>query len=278
MAAGNDVHYVEKSEAVVEDVLSCIGLGRELKESQRPKLGPSEFYMKSFLEMQNSFQKQGGFQTEYQNALENAAQIAEDCSIHFRLKDKTGRPVYHLPGGGRKESSDLRRLSRQGLKDRLHEMALRGEAVSDEKSYWSRLESELKIIHQMGFDGYFYIVQDFIRWAREKDIPVGPGRGSGASSLVSYSLKITDLDPMPLGLIFERFLNPERINMPDFDIDFCQENRGRVIDYITEKIRKRLLRPCDYFRAAERARGASGCGAGFRAFFWRDRSSGQDDS
>ena len=123
------------------------------------------------------------------------------------------------------------------MESRFREASLRGEDISSEKKkeYLARIHYELEIIEGMGFKGYFHIVHDFIRWAKKNNIPVGPGRGSGASSLVSYCLGITDLDPMPLNLIFERFLNPERISMPDFDIDFCQENRFRVIEYITEK-------------------------------------------
>lgn len=131
----------------------------------------------------------------------------------------------------------MKRLSFEGLKERFAEAESRGEKVSSEKipEYEARLDYELKVIDQMGFNGYFLIVQDFINWAKQHDIPVGPGRGSGAGSLVAYCLNITDLDPMPYNLIFERFLNPERVSMPDFDIDFCQEKRGDVIDYVTNK-------------------------------------------
>ena len=243
LLATNDVHYVEKEESVVEDVLSCIGTNRTLSDQERVRLGPPEFYFKTGEEMKKNFTKDSGFFDKYQEACKRTFDIAESCSVQFKLKDKKGRLIYHLPGFANAEKNlraDLKHLSQEGLKTRLKELKLRGESLSPEaeKSYWDRLDYELKIISQMGFEGYFYIVQDFIRWAKDRDIPVGPGRGSGASSLVSYSLRITDLDPMPLGLIFERFLNPERISMPDFDIDFCQENRQRVIDYITEKYGK----------------------------------------
>src|SRR5262249_39066828 len=124
-----------------------------------------------------------------------------------------------------------------GLQKRFEESESRNEAVPEEKkpAYHDRLKFELDVIDRMGFNGYFLIVQDFIGWAKQHGIPVGPGRGSGAGSIVAYSLGITDLDPMPYNLIFERFLNPERISMPDFDVDFCQENRGRVIEYVTQK-------------------------------------------
>ena len=174
-------------------------------------------------------------------ACNNTLEISERCNVHFKLKDDQGQPIYHLPTyptqGGVSLEEEMRRLSFEGLKERFGEAEARGESVPSERipEYNERLEYELKVITQMGFNGYFLIVQDFIKWAKIHDIPVGPGRGSGAGSLVAYCLSITDLDPMPYNLIFERFLNPERVSMPDFDIDFCQENRGRVIDYVTEK-------------------------------------------
>ena len=240
MVATNDVHYVEKEESVVEDVLSCIGANRTLADRERARLGPAEFYFKSAQEMQKNFGEDSGFLSEYEKACEKSLEISDACSVRFQLQNKKGGLIYHLPGFAKSQKNlgdNLKNLSQEGLKARLKEAELRRDTISPEKerAYWERLDYELKTIHQMGFDGYFYIVQDFIRWARDHDIPVGPGRGSGASSLVSYSLGITDLDPLPLNLIFERFLNPERISMPDFDIDFCQENRQRVIDYITEK-------------------------------------------
>ena len=240
LVAANDVHYVEKGESVVEDVLSCIGTNRTLNDQERARLGPSEFYFKTSKEMKENFGEDSGFADEYKKACEKTLEIASSCLVRFKLKNKKGGLIYHLPsfaGSKKNLGEDLKKLSRKGLKVRLKEAELRRDAISSdrEKLYWERLDYELKIISQMGFEGYFYIVQDFIRWAKDQGIPVGPGRGSGASSLVSYSLGITDLDPMPLNLIFERFLNPERISMPDFDIDFCQENRQRVIDYIMEK-------------------------------------------
>lgn len=241
LVAAGDVHYVEKEESVVEDVLSCIGTNRTLADNERASLGTSEFYFKSTEEMQASFSDDLSLSAEYKTACSNTLEIAESCRVRFQLKNRQGRPIYHLPRLALTKKSkvqNLRYLSEQGLKARLKEVKLCGDIILSEKTYWERLDYELKIINQMGFEGYFYIVQDFIRWAKDQGIPVGPGRGSGASSLVSYSLGITDLDPLPLNLIFERFLNPERISMPDFDIDFCQENRQKVIDYITEKYGK----------------------------------------
>lgn len=241
LIAANDVHYVEKEESVIEDVLSCIGTNRTLNDRERMKLGPPEFYFKTKKEMLENFGEDSGFSTEYKTACEKTLEIASSCSVRFKLKKNEGGLIYHLPKVSEKNPSEsLKNLSHKGLKRRLKEAEMRKERIppEEEKTYWERLEKELQTISRMGFDGYFYIVQDFIRWARSQDIPVGPGRGSGASSLVSYSLGITDLDPMPFNLIFERFLNPERISMPDFDIDFCQENRYRVIDYITKKYGK----------------------------------------
>ena len=211
--------------------LFCIGINRTLYDKDRAKLGTSEFYLKSSQEMREQFPFDF-----YKTACDNTLDIAEQCSVQFKIKDDKGRPIYHLPQVVQKEKS-LKKLTYKGLDTRLKEAQLRGEGISAEKKkdYLNRINYELEIIERMGFNGYFHIVYDFINWARQNNIPVGPGRGSGASSLVSFCLGITNLDPMPLNLIFERFLNPERISMPDFDIDFCQENRLRVIEYITKK-------------------------------------------
>ena len=238
---GNDVHYVEKKEFVIQEVLSCIGINRTLNDRDRKKLGPPEFYLKSFEEIKEFFSSNKSIAPLFEEACANTLKISDTCHIDFKVKDDQGRPIYHLPqlSDHKTENLDeeLEKLAYAGLENRFKEFEFRKENILEEekKNYTKRLEYELSTIKEMGFTGYFYIVQDFIRWAKDCGIPVGPGRGSGASSLVSYSLGITDLDPMPLNLIFERFLNPERISMPDFDIDFCQENRGRVIQYINNK-------------------------------------------
>ena len=231
LVAGGDVHYVEKKDSVTQDVLFCIGANRTLYDKERSRLGPPEFYFKDEMEMRGMF----SFDF-YQTACDNALEIADQCKVRFKIKDKKNRLIYHLPQSAKGEEN-LKELAYKGLKKRFQEAHLRGEEISAQKKkeYEDRIKYELEIISRMGFNGYFYIVYDFIHWAKENNIPVGPGRGSGASSLVSFCLGITDLDPMPLNLIFERFLNPERISMPDFDIDFCQENRHRVIEYITQK-------------------------------------------
>ena len=231
LVMGGDVHYAEKQDAVIQDVLFCIGANRTLYDKERTRLGPPEFYFKTESEMREMFSS-----NFYQKACDNSVEIAEQCKVRFKIKDQNNRFIYHLPQLAKGEKN-LEELAYQGLADRFKEAVSRGEEISieKEKEYKDRIKYELKIINSMGFNGYFYIVYDFIRWARQNNIPVGPGRGSGASSLVSFCLRITDLDPMPLNLIFERFLNPERISMPDFDIDFCQENRHRVIEYINQK-------------------------------------------
>ena len=236
LVAGGDVHYIEKKDSLIQDSLFCIGTNRTLYDQERSKLGPSEFYFKSPKEMRALFKDQPAISAFYKEACDKTLEIAEQCSVRFKIKDEKGRPIYHLPQVVTKEEN-LKILALKGLEVRFKEISSRGEELSPQKKeeYRSRINYELEIIERMGFNGYFHIVYDFISWAKKNNIPVGPGRGSGASSLVSYCLGITDLDPMPLNLIFERFLNPERISMPDFDIDFCQESRQRVIDYIMEK-------------------------------------------
>ena len=239
LIAENDVHYLEKKDSVIQDVLFCIGINRTLNDRERERLGPSEFFFKNQKEMRDQFQGES-WSDLYQKACDRTLEVAERCSVKFKTKDKSGHPVYHLPRSVKGEkwgAKSLRKLAFSGLEKRFQEVAVRGESFTPEQKqkYKKRVNYELEIIEEMGFTGYFHIVEDFIRWAKDHQIPVGPGRGSGSSSLVSFSLGITDLDPIPLHLIFERFLNPERISMPDFDIDFCQENRPRVIQYITEK-------------------------------------------
>ena len=236
LIAGGDVHYVEQKDSLIQDVLFCIGTSRILYDKERSQLGPPEFYFKSSEQMRDLFKDCSEIHDLYKTACDNTLEVADQCSVRFKIKDAKGRPIYHLPQVIQGEES-LKELANKGLLSRFKEASSRGEDISPEKKkeYLSRINYELEIIEGMGFKGYFHIVYDFISWARKNNIPVGPGRGSGASSLVSYCLGITDLDPMPLNLIFERFLNPERISMPDFDIDFCQVNRFRVIEYITKK-------------------------------------------
>lgn len=234
VVASNDVHYMTQDDQLAQEVLICIGSNKTLSDESRFRLGTDEFYLKKPDQMQELF-------ADVPEAIRNTLEIAERCDVKFKLKDESGKPIYHLPTfpteGGVSLKEEIARKSKEGLEERFVEGALRGEAVIEEKKpdYFKRLEYELGIIDRMGFNGYFLIVQDFINWAKANDIPVGPGRGSGAGSLVAYCLKITDLDPLPNFLLFERFLNPERISMPDFDIDFCQDRRQEVIQYVTQK-------------------------------------------
>ncbi|MFZ3229277.1 MAG: DNA polymerase III subunit alpha [Pseudobdellovibrio sp.] len=234
LVATNDVHYLTQDDQIAQEVLVCIGSNKTLSDESRYTLGSSEFYFKSPEKMANLFRANP-------EAIANTLVIADRCNVKFNLKDSSGKAIYHLPSfpttEGRTVKEEIAYRSDIGLAERYAEMEVRGKGISDQKKeeYQSRLTYELSIIDRMGFNGYFLIVQDFINWAKNRDIPVGPGRGSGAGSIVAFSLKITDLDPIPNFLLFERFLNPERVSMPDFDIDFCQDRRQEVIQYVTEK-------------------------------------------
>ena len=234
MVATNDIHYVEQSDQIAQEVLICIGSNKTLSDEHRYRLGSSEFYFKSSEQMEKLF-------SDNKEALAKTLEISDRCNVKFKLKDDNGKAIYHLPTfpttEGRTVKAEMNYRSEIGLKTRFDEAEEIGRPIGDEKKkeYVDRLNFELGVIDRMGFNGYFLIVQDFIGWAKSHDIPVGAGRGSGAGSLVAYSLKITDLDPIPYFLLFERFLNPERISMPDFDIDFCQDRRQEVIQYVTEK-------------------------------------------
>ncbi|MBC7754252.1 MAG: DNA polymerase III subunit alpha, partial [Moraxellaceae bacterium] len=234
MVATNDIHYVEQSDQIAQEVLICIGSNKTLSDEHRYRLGSSEFYFKSSEQMGKLF-------SDNKDAVAKTLEISDRCNVKFKLKDDNGKAIYHLPTfpttEGRTVKEEMNYRSEIGLKTRFDEAEEIGRPIGDEKKkeYVDRLNFELGVIDRMGFNGYFLIVQDFIGWAKSHDIPVGAGRGSGAGSLVAYSLKITDLDPIPYFLLFERFLNPERISMPDFDIDFCQDRRQEVIHYVTEK-------------------------------------------
>ncbi|MEK6579582.1 MAG: DNA polymerase III subunit alpha, partial [Bdellovibrionota bacterium] len=210
---------------------------------ERPKsLVPSEYYLKPAELMRERLER-------YPGAFENTQIIKDRCNLEFKFKDEMGRPIYHLPiyrpeGIAADTAFDtlayFRDESRKGLGVRFAEPSFEVKVASAEwatlkKQYQARLEEELAMIERTGFSSYFCIVADFINWAKRQGIPVGPGRGSGAGSLVAFSLRITDIDPLEFNLLFERFINPERISMPDFDIDFCQDRRGEVIEYVSKK-------------------------------------------
>ncbi|MCF6197771.1 MAG: DNA polymerase III subunit alpha, partial [Emcibacter sp.] len=229
LVATNQVFFPDKKMYQAHDALLCIAEGKYVEQDDRRKLTP-EHYFKSAQEMAALF-------ADLPEAINNTVVIAQRCAFKVLEVD----PI--LPGytdGDKSEEDALADLSRAGLGLRLINHVYDGEmdAAKQEalaKPYLERLEFELKIIIQMGFPGYFLIVADFIQWSKKNDIPVGPGRGSGAGSVVAWALMITDLDPLRFGLLFERFLNPERVSMPDFDIDFCQDKRDRVIRYVQDK-------------------------------------------
>ncbi|NLY76050.1 MAG: DNA polymerase III subunit alpha [Firmicutes bacterium] len=217
LVATNDVHYLEREEATVHDVLLCIQTGKTVDETNRLKFATPEFYLKSREEMEEIF-------FNYPEALSNTVEIAERCNVRLEL-GKLHMPAYQIPEGTTPEKY-LEDLCRRGIKDRN----LKWDPEREE-----RLSRELSVINQMGFAGYFLIVRDFVNYAKQNRIMVGPGRGSAAGSLVAYLLGITNLDPIEHGLLFERFLNPERVSMPDIDIDFCYERRGEVISYVRNR-------------------------------------------
>lgn len=227
LVATNDCYFAEAEMAPAHEVLLCISQGVTLAEDDRRR-ETDHHYLKSAAEMGLLF-------TDLPEALENTATIAQRCA--FKVPSKAPiLPAFPVPQGNTEEDY-LRAEAKRGLQKRFETPSFAevlGNAEA-EKTYYDRLEFELDIIIQMGFAGYFLIVADFIGWSKDNGIPVGPGRGSGAGSLVGYALGITDLDPIRWGLLFERFLNPERVSMPDFDIDFCQDRRDEVITYVQQK-------------------------------------------
>jgi DNA polymerase-3 subunit alpha len=225
----NDCHYIRQSDARAQEVLMCIQTGKTLSDPQRMKFASDQFYFKSYEEMQALFH-------EIPEALARTVEIAERCNLHLE-KSQHVFPRFEVPEGETIDSF-FERVTREGFERRrpqLEKLRAEGKLRHPLEAYEERLNREIELIKQMKFAGYFLIVWDFIRFAREKCIPVGPGRGSAAGSLVSYSLYITDIDPLQYDLLFERFLNPERITFPDIDIDFCMRRRGEVINYVTEK-------------------------------------------
>ena len=221
--ATNDSHYLRRDDAFAHEVLLCIGMGKTLEDERRMRFYNDEFYVKSPEEMRTRFKPWS------EEVVRNSVAIAERCAVSL---DTEGLqlPTFAAPPG-QTPAEYFRELAREGLERRLAEVDL---ATAPEK-YRERLEYEIGVVEKMGFPSYFLIVSDFIGFARERGISVGPGRGSAAGSIVSWSLRITEIDPLQYDLLFERFLNPERISMPDIDIDFCQARRGEVIEYVTRK-------------------------------------------
>ena len=223
LVATNDCHYLRREDAVAHDVLLCIQTGKTLKDPKRMKFSTDQFYLRPVEEMEQLF-------GHHPEALQNTLEIAERCNLELRFEE------YHLPRfkphTGESLDHYLDKTTQEGLERRF---VYTSEAPERRERYVKRLHEELSIIKSTGFSGYFLIVADFINYAKKRGIPVGPGRGSAAGSLVAYSLGITDIDPLAYDLIFERFLNPERISPPDIDVDFCIEGRDDVIKYVTEK-------------------------------------------
>jgi DNA polymerase III subunit alpha len=223
LAATNDAHYLTRGHSKAHDILLCLQTGKTVNEPDRMRFGSDENYLKSAEEMLADF-------SELPEAVLNTKLIAERCNLDLAF-DQFHLPHYRVPEGFTREQY-LEKLAREGLVARLKNKP--PDALPDE-IYGQRLATELAVLNSMGYAGYFLVVWDIINYARSHGIPVGPGRGSAAGSLVAYALRITDIDPMPYDLLFERFLNPERVSLPDIDMDFCMDRREEVIRYVTEK-------------------------------------------
>jgi len=229
LVATNDCHYITRSDSHAQEVLMCIQTGKTLSDTNRMKFPTDQFYFKTYEEMLAVF-------GEIPEALDRTLEIAERANLHLEKKQHV-YPHFEVPVGETPESF-FEKVSREGFAARrvqLERLRAEGRLRNPIEAYEERLNREIEIIKQMQYSGYFLIVWDFVRFSHERCIPVGPGRGSAAGSLVSYALRITDIDPLQYGLLFERFLNPERISFPDIDIDFCMRRRSEVINYVTEK-------------------------------------------
>ena len=221
LLATNDLHYVTEQDATIQDVLLCINSGSRLNDPDRFKFGGSGYYLKSAQQMRELFR-------EMPEACDNTLRVAEMCDVEFRTTAEGANYMPHFPTPpGEDEESWFVKEVQRGLEYRYPA------GIPDDVQ--KRADYEVSVILQMGFPGYFLVVSDYIKWAKEQDIRVGPGRGSGAGSMVAYAMRITDLDPLEHGLLFERFLNPDRVSMPDFDVDFDDRRRGEVIEYVERK-------------------------------------------
>ena len=229
LVATNDCHYLHHDDAHSQDVMLCIQTGKTMGDAHRMKFATDQFYFKSAAEMAQVF-------GELPEALGRTVDIAARCNVKIE-RVANPFPEFKVPEGYT-PGSYFERVVREGFATRvpaLERLAKQGLLRSNLAEYERRLTSEIQMIQKMSYEGYFLIVWDFIHYARAQNVPVGPGRGSAAGSLVSYALRITDVDPLQYNLIFERFLNPERVSMPDIDIDFCMRRRGEVIEYVTQK-------------------------------------------
>ena len=219
LVATNDAHYLKREDAYNHEVLLCIQTGKRMSDVDRMRFDTDELYVKSPEEMIDYFKA-------FPDAIENTVKIAEECNVEFEF-GHTILPNYDVPEEFETHYDYFKKLCDDGIKNRYGE--------NPSKEVLDRAEYELSVIKRMGYVDYFLIVWDFIHYAKTHNIPVGPGRGSGAGSIIAYAIEITDIDPIKYGLLFERFLNPERISMPDFDVDFCYEHRQDVIDYVSRK-------------------------------------------
>ena len=232
VVATNDAHYLQRGDAEAQDVLLCIGMGKTVQDTRRMKFYNSEFYVKSPGEMKEAFK---GWSVE---AVRNSAAVADRVAPKVIVDTSLKLPTFPLPEEAGGPDEYLEDLARKGLEARLAPIAAvlaAGRTKHPRKDYDDRLEWELSVIRKMGLSAYFLIVWDFIKYAKDSGIPVGPGRGSAAGSLVAWTLGITDVDPLRYDLLFERFLNPDRISMPDIDVDLCERRRGEVIEYVRKK-------------------------------------------
>ena len=228
LVATNDCHYVDRADAAAHEVLMAIQTGKSLTDERRLKHQVDSYYLKSPAEMNSDFMS-------VPQALESTVAIAKRCKVKLDL-GKSFLPTFKVPDGETVDTNIAAVVAR-GLERRFKHFGKIGFAF-DPDQYRERCRVELAVIQKMGFSSYFLIVWDFINWAKQHDIPVGPGRGSGAGSCVAFAMGITDIDPIEFKLLFERFLNPERVSMPDFDVDFCMNRRGEVIKYVEEKYGK----------------------------------------
>ncbi len=250
VVATNDVRFIARDDFNAHEARVCIREGRGLSDADRPRIYSEQQYLRTPEEMAQLF-------SDIPSALENTVEIARRCNLDLKLGESV-LPAFPVPEG-QDEAKFLETESRAGLEAALARKFDAEKTPDNERAamaapYYERLKTELGVIQSMGFPGYFLIVADFIRWARESNVPVGPGRGSGAGSLVAWVLGITDLDPLEHDLLFERFLNPERVSMPDFDVDFCMEGRDRVIDYVAERYgRERVSQIITFGTMAARA-------------------------
>ncbi|MCK5681739.1 DNA polymerase III subunit alpha, partial [bacterium] len=228
LVATNDCHFLNREDAHAHEVLLCVQTGKNMDDPKRMRY-PEELYFKSPQEMTEAF-------ADHPEAIANTVEIAERCNFKFEFRNY--RPPNFVPPAGKSLNDFLTETCHSGLVKMMPRIKVfHGDKFTEKmnESYQQRLEREIKIICDMEFAGYFLIVADFVNFARENQIPVGPGRGSAAGSLVAYVMRITDIDPLPYGLLFERFLNPERVSMPDIDMDFCINGRDKVIEYVTKK-------------------------------------------